>query len=153
MFSYKYLYEQLHLLLEIVWKLEIFTVTLVQCGVQMFALTSADGPVTDVPWFTGATVSANRIEAKSVFVTGIQSTHTLIVLWKHKGRVRQCVFAQFPRTFWTFCTFLAAVSLGGNTTPSQRWKTGRRREKETERKNKITERGRSQMCMSTVFRE
>lgn len=80
MFSYKNVYKQLHLLLEIVWKLNIFTVILVQCGVQMFALTSADGPVTDVPWFTGATVSANRIEAKSVFITGIQSTHTLIML-------------------------------------------------------------------------
>ncbi len=32
--------------------------------------------------------------------------------------------------------FLAAVSLGGHAIPSQRWKTGRRKEKETERKNK-----------------
>lgn len=32
--------------------------------------------------------------------------------------------------------FLAAVSLWGHAIPSQRWKTGRRKEKETERKNK-----------------
>lgn len=45
-----------------------------------FTQCSAESSVTDVPRFTGATVSANSVEAKSVFVTGIQSTHTLIVL-------------------------------------------------------------------------
>lgn len=51
-------------------------------SVETLALTqrSADSSITDEPWFTGAAVSSNRIEAKSVFVTGIQSMHTLIVL-------------------------------------------------------------------------
>ncbi len=41
--------------------------------------------------------------------------------------------------------FLDAVSLGGHAIPSQRWKTGRRKEKETERKNK-TEKGVGVRC-------
>lgn len=49
----------------------------------MLALTSADGAITQVARFTGAAVSSDCIKAECVLIAAVQSTYTLIMLWKY----------------------------------------------------------------------